>query len=482
MSKLIALVMAAGHGTRMKSNLPKVLHPACGRPLVYYPVRAALDLFADQVVVIANPATLEPIVSTLSQHVAREKFSLAVQEVPRGTGDAARAGVQGLELAGAELADEDLILILSGDVPLLRESDLKPLVDQVRAGQKLCFMSFHVDVPYGYGRILRDAQGRVTEIREERDLRSDAERGVQEVNAGVYCARASSLKRALASLSPDNAQGEYYLTDIVAFLAQTDAVGTVLAQREVLAGVNDRSQLAAIEEVIFERIRRKLGESGVSIVGHPLVDDTVEVAADARIEDGVRLRGCTQIGAGTLVDVGCVIQDCRIGSNTTIKPYSVLSESIVGDSVQLGPFAHIRPESVLEDECHIGNFVETKKTLIKRGAKANHLAYLGDAEVGEKSNLGAGTIICNYDGFQKQRTVIGKDVFIGSDSQLVAPVTIGDGAYVATATTVTADIPAGALAIGRARQVNKEGYAAPLRDRFRQAAAATKALAAKLAP
>ena len=475
MSKLIAVVMAAGHGTRMKSSLPKVLHPACGRPLVYYPVRAALDLGADQVVVVANPATLEPVVDTLSKHISREQFELAVQEVPRGTGDAARSGV-----AELDLSDDDYVLILSGDVPLLRHSDLKPLVDLVKTGPQLSFMSFQAEVPHGYGRILRDAQGRVIEIREERDLRNDAERSVQEVNAGVYCARAGSLQRALASLSPENAQGEYYLTDIVAFLAQKESVHSVLAAREVLAGVNDRSQLAAIENIIFERIRRRLAESGVSVVGHPLIDDTVEIAADVRIEDGVRLRGQTQIGEGTLIDVGCVIQDCRVGKNTTVKPYSVLTESQVGDSVQLGPFAHIRPESILEDECHIGNFVETKKTLVKRGAKANHLAYLGDAEVGEKSNLGAGTIICNYDGFQKQRTVIGKGVFIGSDSQLVAPVTIGDDAYVATATTVTSDVPAGSLAIGRARQVNKEGYAAPLREKFKHAAAAAKAAAAKV--
>lgn len=470
MSKLIAVVMAAGHGTRMKSSVPKVLHTACGRPLVYFPVRAALDLGADQVVVVANPQTLEPIVEALSRHVAREKFTVAVQEVPRGTGDAARAGVEAIHLD-----DADRVLILSGDVPLLQASDLGELVSGTGQERALSFMTFRAPSPKGYGRILRDGEGRVLEIREEKDLQCDSERAVTEVNAGVYCALAAPLKRALASLSPENAQGEYYLTDIVAQLSSGGAVETVLAPQEVLAGVNDRSQLSEIEQVLFARIRRRLAQNGVAIVGLPLVDDTVELAADVCLEDGVRLRGKTKIGAGTSIDVGSVVEDCIVGENTVIKPYCVMTQSRVGSGVQLGPFAHLRPDSVLEDECHIGNFVETKKTLIKKGAKANHLAYLGDAEVGEKSNLGAGTIICNYDGFQKQRTVIGKGVFVGSDSQLVAPVTIGDHAYVATATTVTGDVPAGALAIGRARQTNKEGYAGPLRERFQAAAKAAKA-------
>jgi bifunctional UDP-N-acetylglucosamine pyrophosphorylase/glucosamine-1-phosphate N-acetyltransferase len=213
----------------------------------------------------------------------------------------------------------------------------------------------------------------------------------------------------------------------------------------------------------------------VSIVGTPLIDDAVEIAAGAKVENGARLRGQSKVGADTLVDVGTVIQDSTIAEGTNIKPYCMLVDSQVGAGVQLGPFAHLRPGSVLEDDCHIGNFVETKKTLVKKGAKANHLAYLGDAEIGEKSNLGAGTIICNYDGFQKQRTVIGKGVFIGSDSQLVAPVNIGDRAYVATNTTVTEDVPAGALTIGRSRQVNKEGRGDQLRDRLSEEARAKKA-------
>jgi len=464
MSKLLAIVMAAGHGTRMKSSLPKVLHPACGRPLVYFPVRAALDLGADEVIVVTNPTTREAITAELKNHLPDSPLTIAVQEVPQGTGDAARAG-----MAAVSADEEDRVLILSGDTPLLAADELRPLLAELEGEPRLSFMTFVVENPAGYGRVLRRDSGAPSEIREHKDLRSDAERAVREVNAGVYASRAKELTEALAGLSSDNAQGEFYLTDIVASISQSEKVTTVVADEDVLAGVNDRAQLRTLEAVLHGKIRDRLAAAGVSIVGNPLIDDTVSVGQDARIEDGVRLRGCSQIGAGTSIDVGTVVVDSHIGKNANIKPYCVVTESRVGDGVQLGPFAHIRPDSVLEDDCHIGNFVETKKTLVKKGAKANHLAYLGDAEVGEKSNLGAGTIICNYNGFQKQRTVIGKGVFVGSDSQLVAPVTLGDGAYVATATTVTKDVPAGALAIGRARQSNKEGYAEPLKARFKAA-------------
>lgn len=470
---LIALVLAAGHGTRMKSALPKVLHPACGRPLVYYPVRAALDVGADRAVVVVNPQTRESIAAELGAHIPQTQFSTALQEVPRGTGDAARAA-----LDNVHLDDEDRVLIVNGDVPLLEAHDLTPLLAGLEQGKSLVFMTFFAEDPSGYGRVLRDAQGRPLEIREHRDLENDAQRSVREVNAGVYAVKAGALGRALALLSPRNAQGEYYLTDIVAQIAAAEGpqkVGTTMSRPEALAGVNDRSQLAKVERLLFARIAERLAERGVSIVGTPLIDDTVVVESDARIEDGVRLRGRTRIGAGTLVDVGTVIQDTTVGKDVHIKPYCVLSDSQVGDAVQLGPFAHLRPGSILEDESHIGNFVETKNTRVKRGAKANHLTYLGDAEIGEKSNIGAGTIVCNYDGFRKQKTTIGKGVFVGSDSQLIAPLTIGDGAYVATATTVNRDVPEGALAIGRSRQQNKDGYASVLRERLQRAARAAKA-------
>lgn len=462
---LHAIVMAAGHGTRMKSSLPKVLHPICGRPLVYFPVRAALDAGAERVAVVVNPETSEPIRQSIARHLPLERLLFAVQDVPRGTGDAVRAAVA--ELRGKK---DDRVMILSGDTPLLTREDLLLLVSAKDADDVLTFTTFTLADPTGYGRVLRDTRGEVREIREHRDLRTDEEKAVAEVNAGLYAARLGPLASALAGVVPNNAQGEYYLTDVVPLLCREGTVQTVSADPQSLLGVNDRAQLREVEEILFDRIRRGHARAGVSLVGESLIDDTVELAPDVRIEAGVRLRGATRIGRGTTVDVGTVIEDSTIGEHTTIKPYCVLSRSEVGSGVQLGPFAHLRPESVIEDEAHIGNFVETKKTVVRRGAKANHLAYLGDADVGERSNLGAGTIVCNYDGFRKRRTVIGKGVFVGSDSQLVAPVEIGDGAYVATATTVTRNVPADALAIGRTRQENKEGYASRLRARLKVSA------------
>ncbi len=469
MTEWTAIVMAAGHGTRMKSNLPKVLHHAAGRPLVYYPVRAALDAGASRVVVVVNPATHDGVAQALAKHLPGAPLSLAVQAVPRGTGDAASVGMSAVESEG--------VLVLSGDTPLLRASDLAPLVQRLGASDQpaLCFLSFLLDDPTGYGRVLRDLRGSVREIREHRDLTSDAERAVREVNAGVYAARSSLLREALSRLEPNNAQGELYLTDVVASLAREHAVHALVANQASLAGVNDRAQLHEVELLLFDRIRDEWARRGVTVRGKPLIDETVTIGLDATVEDGVRLRGRTTLGAGALVDVGSVLSDAEIGDEALIKPYSVVQESSVGARAQIGPFAHLRPESTIEDEAHIGNFVETKKTVVRRGAKANHLAYLGDGDVGEKANLGAGTIFCNYDGFQKHRTVIGAGAFVGSDSQLIAPVRVGAGAYVATGTTITEDVPDDGFAIGRARQNTKSDYASKLKERLRAAAVAAKA-------
>ena len=252
-----------------------------------------------------------------------------------------------------------------------------------------------------------------------------------------------------------------------ALTARSGRVAGVQGRREALVGVNDREQLRECEELMFARIRARWNRLGASVRGDARIDDGVLVGPDATIEAGVRLRGKTSIGAGAIVDVGSVITDSSVGDKALVKPYCVVSDSRIGDGAQIGPFAHLRPESDIEAEAHIGNFVETKKTRLDKGAKANHLAYLGDGIVGEGANVGAGTIFCNYDGFQKHTTTIGKGAFIGSDSQLVAPVKVGDGAYVGTGTTVTKDVPADALAIGRAKQENKDGYASRLRARLK---------------
>lgn len=452
-----AVVMAAGQGTRMKSTLPKVLHEAAGRPLVYYPVRAALEAGAERVLVVVSLTGRDEVAAALKKHLPDAPLELVIQEVPRGTGDAARVAL--------ERVHSEYVWILCGDTPLLTAQDLLALTAALDAsGVDLCFASCLVDDPTGYGRVLRSEGGQVVGIREQRDLKSDEEQAVREVNAGVYAARTEVLRGALERLTPDNAQGEYYLTDVVELLAER--VEARLCSAEALVGVNDRAQLHEAEMALFARIRRYWGTQGVTLRGQPLIDDTVLLEADVTVEDGVRLRGATRVGRGSFIDVGSVLTDVVVGSGTIVKPYSVLGESSVGDNARIGPFSHLRPASTIEDGAHIGNFVEVKQTRVRKGAKANHLAYLGDGDIGEKANIGAGTIFCNYDGFRKHRTEIGAGAFIGSDSQLVAPVRVGAGAYVATGTTVTEDVPDDAFAIGRCRQTTKPDYAPKLKRRL----------------
>ncbi len=457
---LSAIVLAAGKGTRMKSQLPKVLHQLCGRALVEYPVRAAFEAGAAQVVVVTSGQP--EIAAALEQRYGKERISVVVQDPPRGTGDAVRVGLSAVQ--------HPRTLILYGDTPLLRASDLTGLLSALDTpGQELSLLTATLDAPFGYGRVLRDAAGNVLEVTEERDLRSDAERAVREVNAGMYAADTARLRDAVAELKPNNAQGEYYLTDVVAALAKVSHVAAVAGEADALVGVNDRADLGRAEELLYARLRDEHRRAGVTIHGDARIDSGVEIEADAEIGPGVSLRGHTRVGAGTRIDVGSVLIDAVLGPRVEVKPYCVIVQSRVDEGAQLGPFAHLRPDSEIEADAHVGNFVETKKTRVRRGAKANHLAYLGDADVGERANIGAGTIICNYDGFVKRRTTIGEGAFIGSDSQLVAPVTIGKNAYVGTGSTITEDVPEDALSIGRARQVNKPGYAAALRERLKAA-------------
>jgi bifunctional UDP-N-acetylglucosamine pyrophosphorylase/glucosamine-1-phosphate N-acetyltransferase len=464
MSELTAIVMAAGEGKRMKSNLTKVLHPIAGRPLVYYPVRAALDAGAASVVLVANRDNRELLGAYVSTAFGKGRVRCVIQDPPRGTGDAARVGLTA--------TDADRILILCGDTPLLRAEELVPLIKSLESNDRadIALLSCKVDDPSGYGRIMRSPTGAVLEIREHRDLKSDEERAVREVNAGVYVARRAALSAALAELKPSNAQNEYYLTDVVAMAARRGAALALVGNAEALLGVNDRSQLAEAESLMYERVARHHAHNGVTVRNGARIEHGVTIDIDATIETDVFLRGQTHIGSGATIDVGCVVTDSRVGANTVLKPYSIVTGSTVGDWAQIGPFAHLRPGCTIEDKAHIGNFVEGKKTRMRKGSKANHLSYLGDGDIGEGANIGAGTIFCNYDGFQKHKTTIGPGAFVGSDSQFVAPVTIGKNAYVATATTVTKDVPEDGLAISRTKQENKEGYAKRLRGRLAAAA------------
>ncbi len=459
-----AVILAAGQGTRMKSSLPKVLHAVAGKPLVHFPVRAALEAGCGEVVVVVGHGR-EAVESYLSKAFP-SKVKTAVQREQRGTGDAAKAGLDGVR------QDAERVLVFYGDVPMLRAEDVAAVVRKLdeEPSAVVALATCTTENPFGYGRIMRDATGNIVAIREQRDLESDAERAIKEWNPGIYAARRAFFEEALASLEPNNAQGELYLTDIVSFAARRGGrVVGVPSSPEVMDGVNDRAQLALADRAMSDRILEKHRKAGVTIRDGARIEDGVEIGADATIESFAVLRGSTRVGAKAVVDVGCVLTNADIGEGVVLKPYSVATDAIVRAKAQIGPFSHLRPESDVGEEAHIGNFVETKKTKLERGAKANHLAYLGDGFVGEAANIGAGTIFCNYDGFQKHVTRIGKGAFIGSDSQLVAPVTVGDGAYVGTGTTVTKDIPADALAIGRAKQENKEGYAARLRARFKAA-------------
>lgn len=461
---LTAIVLAAGQGTRMKSDAPKVLHACAGKPMVHHVVDAAFAAGAEDVIVVLGFGR-EAVGASLAAAYG-DRVRTAVQERQLGTGDAVRSALPALR-PGAELA-----LILCGDTPLIEAGDLIALKNALAADANLALLTFEAPDPTGYGRILRDAQGRVVGIREHKDCTPE-QRRIREVNPAVYVARTPFLRAALQDLKPNNAQGELYFTDVV--LAAAPHVGSVTARvPATLEGVNDRAQLAALEDALYRRIADDLRREGVTIRASARVDAGVKVGRDAVIEHHVVLRGRTTIGAGAVVDVGSVLTDVTVADRAVLKPYTVASQSSIGEGAQIGPFSHLRPESRIDEQAHVGNFVETKKTWVKKGAKANHLAYLGDGIVGERVNVGAGTIFCNYDGFAKHTTTIEEDAFIGSDSQLVAPVTIGRGAYVATGTTVTRDVPQDALAISRVKQENKEGYASKLRARMKAAKDAKK--------
>jgi bifunctional UDP-N-acetylglucosamine pyrophosphorylase / glucosamine-1-phosphate N-acetyltransferase len=462
MKATTAIVLAAGQGTRMKSSLPKVMHAVAGLPILHFGVQAALDAGCEEVVVVVGHGRAA-VEEYLARTFPRDTVRTAFQEQQRGTGDAARVGLAAVARQAATL------LVMNGDVPLLRGDDLRavlaPLEEEKAPG--LSFAVCVVDDPGGYGRILRE-EGRVVLIREHRDLRDDAERALREINAGIYAANRALLSEALATLAPNNAQGELYLTDIVAFASNAgERIATVALGEDVLAGVNDREQLEQVDRVMQARIVARWRRAGVTVREGTRIEAGVVIDPDVVLEGGVVLRGRTHVRGGARVDVGCVLTDVDVGEGANIKPYSVATESRIGARAQIGPFAHLRSQSDVGDEAHVGNFVETKKTRMGAGAKANHLAYLGDGDIGARANIGAGTIFCNYDGFRKHTTTIGEGAFIGSDSQLVAPVSVGADAFVATGTTVTRDVPADALAIGRAKQENKEGYATRLRARLK---------------
>ena len=445
----------------MKSEQAKVLHPLLGRPLCAWPIAAAAEAGAGPVVAVLGHQA-QDVEAALRRQFASLGLRFCVQPQPLGTADAVRA-------AAPQLRDvTGPLLILYGDTPLLTAPTLRRLLEAHAAGRgPLSLLSTTLSDPSGYGRLVRKA-GRVSRVVEERDA-TEAERRLQEVNAGVYAVDAHFLWTSLAGLRPSNAQGEYYLTDLVALAAAHGEVPVVTADVQETAGVNDRVDLAACGRVLRRRINQAHMLAGVTLEDpeSTTIEASVELSPDVVLQAHVSLRGHTRIGRGTQVGQGSILVDMEVGEAVEVRPYCVMEDSSVGPRCVLGPFARLRPKSELAEGVHLGNFVETKKAKIGKGSKANHLSYLGDAVVGAGVNVGAGTIVCNYDGVAKHLTEVGDGVFIGSDSQLVAPVKVGEGAFVAAGTTVTEDVPADALALSRTALVVKPGWAKKRRERLK---------------
>jgi bifunctional UDP-N-acetylglucosamine pyrophosphorylase / glucosamine-1-phosphate N-acetyltransferase len=452
---LAILILAAGKGTRLKSSLAKVLHRAGGRTLVEQIVRACEPLKARATVVVVGhqaeqvAAVVEPLGATT-----------VLQHPQNGTGHA-------VQIAKRALGRAKFAVVLPGDAPLVRSETLKALIAAHRNGNAAAtILSAVLADPSGYGRVVRKSETAVSAIVEESQL-SDDQREINEINSAIYCFTLDKLWPALAQVKPNNKHRELYLTDAIAAL---NAKGeTVLAQvapdsREVL-GCNTRADLAEVDRLFRERKRAALMDAGVTIQlpETVLIDPEVTAGEDTVIEPGVQLLGKTKIGARCTIRTGSVLTDAILGDDVTVEPHCVVAQSRLDDRVSIGPFARLRPDNHLKAGARIGNFVELKKSTIGEGTKAMHLSYLGDAKIGTKSNIGAGTITCNYDGFHKYPTSIGNKVFIGSDSALVAPVRIGDGAYIAAGSTITENVPADGLGIARGRQANKPGWAAKKR-------------------
>ncbi|HEV2423445.1 MAG TPA: bifunctional UDP-N-acetylglucosamine diphosphorylase/glucosamine-1-phosphate N-acetyltransferase GlmU [Terriglobia bacterium] len=446
------LILAAGKATRFKSDRSKLLHRLAGRPLGEYALNAAFAAGPEQVYMVVGHQA-----DAVREAFARPGLMFVEQREQLGTGHA-------LVMAREELtrSPSDDLLVLVGDAPLISSGMLRSLVETHRKRRAaVTILTLQLENPRGYGRIVRGRDRRVRRIVEEK-VATPAERRIKEVSSGILCFSRTKLLDGLDRLTDDNPQKEYLLTDLVAILtsgrqrAETVPVGDPC---EVL-GVNDRVELAAVERRLRLRKAGRLMREGVTIVNPEVtyIDDLVTVGRDTVIEPGVSLLGSTTVGSECLLRAYSTITDSSLGDRVTVRPVSVITASRIGSDTILGPFAHVRDGGVLEDGSRIGNFVEVKKSRIGRGSKAWHLTYLGDADLGDNANIGAGTVTCNYDGVNKNTTYIEEGVFIGSGSMLVAPVRIGRGAYVAAGSTITQDVPAGALGIGRAQQVVKEGW------------------------
>jgi bifunctional UDP-N-acetylglucosamine pyrophosphorylase / glucosamine-1-phosphate N-acetyltransferase len=450
-SPLNVAVLAAGQGKRMHSALPKVLHPLAGRPLIAHVLAAARALAPRAIVVVIGHGG-----DAVQAAVHAPDLRFAVQEPPRGTGDATRVALDALPADG-------VTLITIGDAPLVPSAVLGALVREAEAG-KLAVLTAHVPDPSGLGRVIRDDSGVLRAIVEDRDA-DPAQRAINEINTGVMAAPTALLRRWVAALTPDNAQNEYYLTDIIALAVAdgTPVVAHAAADERDVRGINDRAQLAAVERIVQARLAAALMSAGATLADPARIDirGTLRCGRDVHIDVGCVFEGEVTLADGVTVGPYCVLRDVAVGEGTAIAAFSHLDGATVGAHCRVGPYARLRPGAMLDEDVHVGNFVEIKASTMGRGAKANHLAYIGDTRVGARVNFGAGSITANYDGVSKHATTIGDDASIGSNCVLVAPVTVGKAATIGGGSTIAQDAPAGQLTVARARQVSLANWKRP---------------------
>lgn len=448
------IILAAGQGTRMRSALPKVLHPIAGKPMLAHVIDTAKRL---------SPAAIHIVYghggNKVKETIADNAINWVEQDKQLGTGHA-------VEQAMPAVNDESLVLVLYGDVPLIHERTLVHLLDNVNDGIGL--LTVMLEDAHGYGRIVRDSGGRVLEIVEQKDATAE-QLQIREGNTGILACNGAKLRAWLNQLDNDNAQGEFYLTDIIA-LAESEKLpvsGIVADSVTEVSGVNDRLQLAALERAYQLHCAEELMRSGTTIIDPARYEQrgSVKAGQDCVVDIGCILEGEVELGNHVSIGANCILRNVRVGDDVVIEPMSVIEDATIGDQCSIGPFARIRPGTHLAEKAKVGNFVEIKKSDIGKGSKINHLSYVGDTRMGEAVNVGAGTITCNYDGANKHLTVIGDRVFVGSDSQLVAPVTIGDGATIGAGSTVTRDAPEEALTLSRSTQKSIKGWKRPVKKK-----------------
>jgi len=452
------VILAAGKGSRMRSNLPKVLHKVAGKSLLEHVIDSSLELQPERVHVVVGHGK-DQVIAEFAEHDQGAKLAWVVQTEQLGTGHAVSSAIPSID-------DNANVLMLTADVPMIKASTIASMVDAMQSSS-LALLTAIVDNPFGLGRITRDATGAVTGIVEQKDA-NEAQRAIREINSGIICAHKDQLASWLEKIDNQNAQQEYYLTDVVGLAHAAGCPISTLhpSNTAEITGINSRAQLAQVERLYQLGKVEHLLEQGVTMLDPARVDirGDVSIGTDTVIDVNVVISGPTIIGRNVTIAPNCVITASKIADNVSIHPNTVIDHAELGEGVNVGPFARLRPGTQLSDNVRIGNFVETKNARLDSGAKVSHLSYVGDATIGSNTNIGAGVITCNYDGANKHQTKIGNDVFVGSDSQLIAPVTIGDGATIGAGSTITKNVTSNQLAIGRTRQRQVNGWKRPSKN------------------